>query len=451
MHQRRYFGTDGIRGLANSGNLHPDIVLRIGHAIGRKVRESHPGPERPRVLLVRDTRVSGPMISGILAGGLLGHGVDVLDGGVLPTPACALVVRRESLALGLVVSASHNPMPDNGIKLFGPDGRKLSDDAEVDIERYIDQAASRDTGLTGADVGRLVPYARAAELYLEAMGNEFFRDLDLAGRRVVIDCSHGAGSVITPRVLAALGAEVLAINAEPDGLNINRDVGVFHADRLAEVVRREKADFGFSLDGDGDRVVMVDETGGVLDGDDILAILAGEIDAGGPGLVATVMSNLGLKVLLKDRGIAFHETPVGDRYVAERMASTGARIGGEQSGHVILREGDYWFGDGAYTALRIAEIMARTGKPLSALATAMDRFPQVLQNVPVSEKPPLSELSRLQETQRRHQIALGDEGRILVRYSGTESLARVMVEGRDRDRIAEVARDLVEAIRAEIG
>jgi phosphoglucosamine mutase len=451
VHERRYFGTDGIRGLANTGSLHPDVLVRIGHAVGRKLQEARRGEDRPRVLLVRDTRVSGPMIGHLLSGGIASHGVDVFDGGVLPTPGCALVTRTAGFDLGIVVSASHNPMPDNGIKFFGPTGRKLDDDTEVEIERYIDQAGSRDTVLTGGDVGRCELYPDAAGIYLEAMTRDCFGDLDLSHRKIVIDCSNGAGSTISPRILSALGAEVIEMNAAPDGLNINHECGVFFADRVGERVRAEGADFGFALDGDGDRVIMVDEAGRVLDGDDVLAILATELDAAGPGLVATVMSNLGLKVLLRGRGIEFHETPVGDRYVGERMAATGATVGGEQSGHVILNEKGAWFGDGVYTALRVAAIMDGRGQSLGELGAGMERFPQVLKNVRVSEKPPLTEIGKLQEAQRRHQIELGEEGRILVRYSGTETLARVMVEGRDRAHIEAIADELVAVLEAEIG
>lgn len=451
MQDRHYFGTDGIRGLANTGALHPDVLLRIGHAVGRRLREQVSGGHRPRVLLVRDTRVSGPMIARVLTGGIASHGVDVFDGGVLPTPACALVTRLKGFDLGIVVSASHNPMPDNGLKFFGPNGRKLDDETELAIEAYIDQPGTRETEVTGADVGRCELYPEAEGIYLEEMVERCFGNLDLSKRKVVLDCSHGAGSRVGPRILAALGADVVSMNAEPTGLNINDQAGVFFAEQVGERVRAEGADFGFALDGDGDRVIMADETGRVLDGDDILGILSAELAGEGPGLVATVMSNLGLKVLLKERGISFHETPVGDRYVGERMATTGAPVGGEQSGHVIFREGEAWYGDGAYTALRVAALLEAKGLRLSELAGTMERFPQVLVNVKVGEKPPLQEILPLHEAQSRYESELGDEGRILLRYSGTESLARVMVEGRDADRIQAIAADLAGILETEIG
>ncbi len=451
MHQRRYFGTDGIRDLANSGHLTPDMVLRIGHAIGRVVHENARGERKPSVLIVRDTRVSGPMIQGILGGAILAHGVDVHDAGVLPTPAAALLVRRHPFDLGIVVSASHNPMPDNGVKIFGSDGRKLSDDTELDIERYIDKAASRDVDFTGRDIGRHVSFPEGSDLYLDAMVEELFRDLDLTGARVVIDCSNGSGSKISPRILAALGAEVFAVNHEPDGYNINDQAGVFFIERVGELVREQKAHWGMALDGDGDRVLMVDENGEVLDGDRILAILARRLPADNRQVVATVMSNLGLKVLLENIGVKLHQTAVGDRYVAEKMESSGAVVGGEQSGHIILKEDGAWYGDGLYTALQVARVMRDEKAPLSKLAAAMERFPQVLKNVRVKEKPAMTELNSVQEALRKHQLALGDEGRILLRYSGTEMLARVMVEGRSRDRIDAIADDLAALLAAEIG
>ncbi|MCB9833377.1 MAG: phosphoglucosamine mutase [Planctomycetes bacterium] len=451
MHQRRYFGTDGIRDLANSGHLVPDMVLRIGHAIGRVVFESARGEYKPKILMVRDTRVSGPMIQGILGGAILAHGVDVYDAGVLPTPAAALLVRRCDFDLGIVVSASHNPMPDNGIKIFGADGRKLSDDTELEIERYIDKAGSRDVEFTGRDIGRHVPYPEGAEIYMEAMVEELFKDLDLGGQKIVIDCSNGSGSKISPRILAALGAEVVAVNHEPDGFNINDQAGVFFIEQVGEVVRREGAHWGFALDGDGDRVLMVDENGEVQDGDRILAILARRLPVDNRQIVATVMSNMGLKVLMKELRVDLHQTAVGDRYVAEKMEQTATLVGGEQSGHIIFNQDGAWYGDGVFTALQVARVMRDEKAPLSRLAGAMERFPQVLKNVRVKEKPPMSDLPAVQEAQRRHQVALGDEGRILLRYSGTEMLARVMVEGRSRAEIEAIADHLVHLLRNEIG
>ncbi len=451
MHARRYFGTDGIRDLANSGSLSPDMVLRIGHAIGRVTWENHQGEGRPSILVVRDTRVSGPMIQGIISGAIMAHGVDVYDGGVLPTPAAALLVRQQGFDLGIVVSASHNAMPDNGIKIFGPDGRKLSDDTEILIEKFIDLAGSRDVDFTGADIGRHVPFAEGRDLYRRCMVEDLFSDVDLSGRRVVLDCSHGSGSVVSASILEGLGAEVIAVNDQPNGLNINDEAGVFFVDRLGDLVKKHQAMFGMALDGDADRVLMVDELGEVQDGDRILAILAQRLDEDNQQLVATVMSNMGLKVLLQNLGIKMHQTPVGDRYVAECMEESGARVGGEQSGHIIFHNDHGWFGDGVYTALQVARVTLQEGKPLSRLAAAMEHFPQTLKNVHVKEKPPISEITSVQDAIRKWQLELGDEGRILVRYSGTEMLARVMVEGRQEDHINAIADDIAAALASAIG
>ena len=451
MHARRYFGTDGIRDLANTGNLTPDMVLRIGHAIGKVVYDAGQGDERKSILFVRDTRLSGPMIQSIMTGAILAHGVDVYDAGVLPTPAAALLVRRGGHDLGIVVSASHNPMPDNGIKIFGADGRKLSDDVELEIEKLIDKAGSRDVEITGAELGRHVGFTEGGEIYCKAMAEEFFADLDLSGKKIVIDCSNGSGSEISPIVLRSLGAEVIAIHDQPDGLNINEEAGVFHVARLGPMVVKEGAIFGMALDGDGDRVLMVDEKGNVQDGDHILAILAQRLDSDNKQVVATVMSNMGLKVLAKNLGVKLHQTAVGDRYVAEKMEESGARVGGEQSGHIIFSTDDGWFGCGLYTALEVAKAMTHEAKTLSELGGRMETFPQVLTNVVVKEKPPISEITALQDAIVKHQLTLGDEGRILVRYSGTEMLVRVMVEGRDQEQILAMAADMAQVLATEFG
>ena len=450
MKERQYFGTDGIRDVANQGRLTPDMVVRIAHAVGYVTRERCGDTERrPRICLVRDTRVSGPMIAHLLTGTLLGHGVDVYDAGVLPTPACALLVRRREFDLGIVVSASHNPMPDNGIKLFGPDGRKLGDEAELAVEHWIEHQGARDVDVTGADVGRSVDFTEGASIYLEAMTQEFFATLDLSGLRIVLDAANGAGSRVAPRILAALGADVEAIGCDPTGLDINDGTGPYHTDRAVAAVRETGADLGIVLDGDADRVILVDETGEVQDGDSILGLLAGRADV--PRLVVTVMSNLGLHVLCRETGVELHQTPVGDRYVSERMEEVQAPFGGEQSGHVIFRTPEGWFGDGLYTGLRVLEILRAEDASLSELMRRLERFPQVLVNVEVREKPPFSEIAVVEEALARHRATLGEEGRILLRYSGTEMLARVMVEGRERSEIDAIATDLADVVRRAIG
>lgn len=452
MSERRYFGTDGIRDVANTGNLTPDMVLRIGHAIGKTLSgRAQPG-KRPKALLVRDTRISGPMISSILSGALLSHGVDVFDGGVLPTPACALLARRGEFDCGVVISASHNPMPDNGIKLFGPNGRKLSDEAEIEIERWIDRGGAHDSDRTGGDLGRLSPYREGENIYIEAMVQEFFRELDLSNLGIVVDCAHGAAFRTAPRILAAMGANVTVLGEKPDGTNINLKAGVFHASDLGPIIAHEKAHLGIALDGDADRVILVDQHGRVCDGDVILAALARRLPAGAKReLVVTVMSNMGLHAAARELGLRVHQTPVGDRYVAEKMDAEGVSFGGEQSGHIIFRTPAGWFGDGLYSALRVIEAFGADPVRLGELSAAMQRYPQVLKNMKVREKQPISELAVVQEAIRRHEKTLGDDGRILVRYSGTEMLARIMVEGKDAAQIEAIAADLVRVLGSEIG
>lgn len=451
MSERRYFGTDGIRDVANSGNLSPDMVLAIGHAIGKLLTTRVEG-RRARVLIVRDTRISGAMIGSILTGGLLSHGIDVHDAGVLPTPACALLVRRGGFDLGVVISASHNPMPDNGIKLFGPDGRKLSDEAELAIERWIQRSEPHDTDKTGADLGRFFDEKDGESDYIDAMVDDLFHDIDLTGLKIVVDCSHGAASKVAPRILAALGADVTAIHASPDGTNINEKAGVFHAKELGPIVLREGAHLGLALDGDADRVIMIDHHGNVCDGDVILAALARSLKPEEKReMVVTVMSNMGLLAVAKELGIRVHQTPVGDRYVSEKMDQEGIAFGGEQSGHVIFRTPVGWFGDGVYTALRVIAAFGCDPRRIAQLFESMVRFPQVLKNLKVSRKPPIGELARFQEILRASEKSLGDEGRILVRYSGTEMVARVMVEGRDQAHIEKIAEELTAALKKEIG
>ena len=451
MHERRYFGTDGIRDVANRGKLTTESLLRIGHAIGKVVADRVGKDARGKALIVRDTRVSGPMISGVLTAALMAHGIDCYCCGVLPTPAASLIVRRRGMDLSIVVSASHNPMEDNGIKMFGPDGRKLTDEMEFEIEQWIERPLAQDVDVVGNDVGRLYPFNVGGDFYMDTMINEFFPHMDLTGKKIVIDCANGSGCRVAPRILGALGAEVIAINDQDDGSRINVEAGVGHADLAAARVVEEGADLGIVLDGDADRVLLVDENGSVKDGDAILNALASTLPEGVPRLVvATVMSNLGLDVALKEHGVEVVRVGVGDRYVAEGMREHGAVIGGEQSGHIIFCEKDGWFGDGLYTALRVLGAVEDAG-PISTLLGRMERFPQVLKNVAVRGKPPISEQAELQEAIRLAQVQLGESGRVLVRYSGTELLIRIMVEGPDKDEIGQIADGLSAILRNSIG
>jgi phosphoglucosamine mutase len=431
--------------------LTTESLLRIGHAIGKVAADRVGEGRRGKALIVRDTRVSGPMISGVLSAALMAHGIDCYYCGVLPTPAASLLVRRRGMDLGIVVSASHNPMEDNGIKMFGPDGCKLTDDMELDIEKWIDRPLAQDVSVTGNDVGRFYSFKEGGDFYMDAMINEFFPNVDLSGMSVVVDCANGSGCRVAPRILAALGADVVAINDEDDGSRINVDAGVAHADLAASRVVEESADIGIILDGDADRVLLVDEKGQVKDGDAILAALAAALPGDSSRLVvATIMSNLGLDVALKAQGVEVIRVGVGDRYVAEGMKQHGAVIGGEQSGHIIFCERDGWFGDGLYTALRVLESVVGNG-PVSSVLGGMERFPQVLQNVAVAEKPPISEQAELQEAIRAAQLQLGETGRVLVRYSGTELLIRIMVEGPDAHEIQEIADGLSRILQRSIG
>jgi phosphoglucosamine mutase len=446
---RKYFGTDGIRDRAGEGLLAPDRVLAYGRALGRFVAMRRPGG---RVLLGRDTRASGPEISAALAEGLVAAGLVAVDGGVLTTPAVQTLCREEGFALALVISASHNPAHDNGVKVFGGDGRKLPDAEEAAVELLIDADRGR---VAPAPGGKLVADADAADRYVRFVREACLPGLDLGGMRIVLDCAHGAASRLGPRLLDAFGARVTVRHAEPDGLNINREAGVFYVDRLRSEVREGGPAIGLALDGDADRAMFLDEEGTLRDGDAVVGLLAADLAARGalPGnrVVVTVMSNFGLHVFLKKRGVTAEQTAVGDRYVAQRMDETGAVLGGEQSGHVILRDGARWYGDGLLTALRVCEALRRTGRSMADSCREIERFPQLLVNVRVKAKPPTTEIPGLHEAAAAAENALGGEGRVLLRYSGTEPLLRVMVEGREEARVRALAEGLADVVRRSLG
>lgn len=449
---RSLFGTDGIRGVANVHPMTPELALGLGRAVtfvaGRGKRHA------PRVLIGKDTRLSGYMLETAIAAGVTSMGGRVLLCGPVPTPAVAHLTVSMRADAGIVISASHNPYDDNGIKIFGGDGFKLPDAAEEEIESLIREPERLGDRRTGPAIGRAVKLEDSRGRYVAFVKATFPRDLTLDGVRVVVDAAHGAAYVVAPLVFSELGARVHAIGVRPNGTNINREVGALHPDQArAEVVRRG-AQIGIALDGDADRVIVIDEKGQIVDGDAVMAMCATRMKRDGElrrdTVVGTVMSNLGLERALDAQGITFVRTPVGDRYVVEAMRKGGFNLGGEQSGHLIFLD-HASTGDGLIGALQVLALMVRTGKPLSELAQeAMERVPQVLESVTLSARRPLEDMASLQQLIRQVKATLGKEGRVLVRWSGTEPKLRVMVEGPDEGRIGTIASDLVAAARKDV-
>jgi phosphoglucosamine mutase len=441
----KYFGTDGIRGRAN-GVITPDLALRVGQAAGLEFLR---GEHRHRVLIGKDTRLSGYMIETALVAGFTSVGMDVLLTGPMPTPAVAMLTRSMRADVGVMISASHNPYDDNGIKLFGPDGYKLSDEIEQEIEKRIDAELGKHLAQPG-DLGRAKRIDGVQDRYIEFAKRTLPRNLSLEGLRVVVDCANGAAYRVAPAGLWELGAEVFPIGVEPDGFNINRDCGSTAPEALAAKVREMRADIGIALDGDADRVVLVDERGRLVDGDQLLAVVAESFQEDGRlarnGIVGTVMSNFGLERHLAGLGIEFVRTPVGDRYVLERMRADGYNVGGEQSGHLILS--DYTTtGDGFVAALQVLAVVQKSGKPVSQVCHRFEPLPQVLKNVRYSGAKPLED-SKVKTVIASAQQRLNGQGRLLVRSSGTEPVIRVMGEGEDRELVESVVDDIVAALKA---
>ena len=449
----RIFGTDGIRGRAGEGWLSLDRVSALGRAAGLVLGGAPPAKGRGRraVLLGHDGRRSGPEIVDALARGFASRGFDHVSTGLITTPGLALLTRMGDWSLGAMVSASHNPAEDNGIKLFSSDGEKLSDESELEIEREL-RAHSGDVG--GEPVRSRVDH-ELEMVYLRHLLETGGGSLQLDGMNVVLDCANGGASRIAPRVLGRLGARVTAIHAEPDGSNINQGCGSTHPAALHEAVRATGADIGIALDGDGDRCILVDERAELIHGDGILTMVARWAAAHGeytdPRIVATVMSNRGLHRALREVGIGIVEVGVGDRRVVEALRDQGLKLGGEQSGHIIFGGDNHFIGDGIYTALRVLRILRESGKPLSELVAPYQPLPQVLLNIQVPHKPALEGLPGFSEACTRLADRLGEDGRVLVRYSGTEDLARVMVEGPDGEHIRRGAQELAELLSDEIG
>lgn len=443
---RRLFGTDGIRGTANQGEMTGETALRLGQAAGLMfVRGVH----RHQVVIGKDTRLSGYMIEPALVAGFIAAGMDVTLVGPLPTPAIAMLTRSLRADLGVMISASHNLYQDNGIKLFGPDGFKLSDEKEAEIEALMD--AERGPRLAAPDrLGRAARLNDAGGRYIEAAKATFPRGLTLDGLRIVVDCANGAGYRVAPTVLWELGATIIQAGVEPDGFNINRDCGSTVPHHLRDLVIQNKADLGIALDGDADRLLLVDERGDTIDGDQILALIArswrraGRL--AGNGIVATVMSNLGLERFLAKESLKLHRTRVGDRYVVEHMRAHGMNVGGEQSGHVILSD-FATTGDGLVAALQVLAVLREVGRPASEVCTVFDPLPQVLRNVRFVGRSPL-EHPRVIAAVADAEARLSASGRLLLRLSGTEPLARVMAEGEDEALVHEIVDGLCETIEA---
>jgi phosphoglucosamine mutase len=440
----KYFGTDGIRGHANKPPITPDLALRVGMAAGLVFRR---GEHRHRVVIGKDTRLSGYMIESALVAGFTSVGVDVFQLGPMPTPAIAMLARSMRCDLGVMISASHNPFDDNGIKLFGPDGYKLSDEVEAEIETMID--ADLSARLAGSyAIGRAKRIEGVHARYIEFAKRTLPRNLSLDGIRVVVDCANGAAYKVAPEALWELGAEVIPLGVEPDGFNINKDVGSTAPGALCAMVHERRADIGIALDGDADRVIIVDEKGHVVDGDQLMAVIAASWAEDGrlskPGIVATVMSNFGLERYLGGLGLSVARTPVGDRHVLEYMRNHGFNLGGEQSGHIILS--DYTTtGDGLVAALQLLAVVRKLGRPVSEVCQRFERVPQVLKNVRYRSGKPLEDervRSAIEDATKR----LGQSGRLVIRPSGTEPVIRVMGESDDRALIETLVDDVVGAI-----
>lgn len=448
---RKLFGTDGVRGVANLEPMTSEIAMQLGRAAAHIfMRRSG----RHQVVIGKDTRLSGYMLESALTSGICSMGVDVLLVGPMPTPAIAFLTRSLRADAGVVISASHNPYQDNGIKFFSNEGFKLPDEVEGRIEQLIISDEIKHLRPTADAIGKAYRIGDAEGRYIEFVKRSLPKDLDLQGIKLVVDCANGAAYKVAPAVLRELGAEIEVIANNPDGMNINDKCGAVYPERLQEAVRRHGAHIGIALDGDADRAIFVCEQGKIIDGDHVMAALGLDLHAQGQlackTVVGTVMSNFGLELAMKKAGIQLMRTPVGDRYLMERMLADGYNFGGEQSGHFIFLDHNTT-GDGLISALQILSLMKRTGAPLSELAKAMTAVPQILLNVRVKHKPDLNQIPDIQQAIKTAEATLNGSGRVLVRYSGTEALLRIMVEGERDSTIREVADQLAEIVRARIG
>ena len=472
--KRHLFGTDGVRGVANLEPMTSEMALKLGRAMACVLHDPPPQPSgsgrkrasspsklcegsarhRYKILIGKDTRLSGYMFETALASGICSMGVDVLLVGPLPTPGVAFLTRSMRADAGVVISASHNSFQDNGIKFFSYEGFKLPDEVEAQMEEIIFKGEIDLNRPTASEIGKHFRISDSVGRYIVFLKNTFPRHLTLEGLKIVVDCGHGAAYRVAPEVLSELGAEVIPIGVHPDGENINRDCGSLHPETARQALLEHHADLALSLDGDGDRAIFIDERGAVVDGDHVLAICAKEMQEKGvlkgETVVATVMSNLGLDLALQGAGIKVVRTDVGDRYVVEEMLRGGYNLGGEQSGHILFLDHNST-GDGCLTCLQLLAIMVEKGRRLGELKRVITTLPQVLLNVEIKEKKDISRLPRVRDKIAAVEKELGGRGRILVRYSGTEPLARVMLEGEDEERIRQMAHEIAEEIRSHLG
>jgi phosphoglucosamine mutase len=447
---RKYFGTDGVRGVANAAPLDPETLVRIGRAIAAVFLKS---PRKHRILIGKDTRLSGYMIETALASGITAMGVDVMLTGPIPTPGVAYLTKSMRADAGIMISASHNPFQDNGIKIFGADGYKLADEMELEIERLIDSPLTTKQA-DASRIGRATRIGDAVGRYTVWLKSHFPRELSLDGVRIGFDCANGAGYIVAPQTFQELGAEVVSRGISPNGKNINAGFGSLHPEITQKLVVEHNLQLGVALDGDGDRAILVDEKGLIHDGDSVLAVMALDMARRGVlknnTVVGTVMSNFGLEKCLERGGIKLLRASVGDRYVLEEMLKCGANLGGEQSGHTIF--GDIsTTGDGILTAIMVLSAMIACQKPLSELAAGLTRFPQKLINLPVRSKPAIDSIAPLKKIITEKETELRSSGRVLVRYSGTENKIRIMVECDDEQKCQKCASEIADVVSREIG
>ena len=447
----KLFGTDGIRGVANIFPMTPEMVLSIGKATAHVFKEKC-GKEKPKFVIGKDTRLSGYMIENALASGIVSVGADVLLVGPMPTPAIAYLTKSLNADAGIVLSASHNPAEDNGIKIFSENGHKLSDNVEDEIEKYVLSGKIKTEHIKGDLIGKAHRVDDAKERYIE-FAKASVESMSMKGLRVILDCANGAAYNTAPHILSELGAEVVVLNDRPDGLNINLDCGALHPEKMMEIVKKEKAHIGIALDGDADRVIVCDEKGRSVDGDHIIAICAINMKEKGAlrknSVVVTIMANKGFDIAMAKERIKVVKTKVGDRYVVDEMRKKGYVLGGEQSGHIIFSNYTTT-GDGMISALQLLRIMKERGKKLSKLAECMTSLPQVLVNVDVKEKKDISKL-KVNKNIKDAESKLGEKGRVLVRYSGTQNLCRIMIEGENKREIQKIANDIEKTMKKELG